>query len=110
MSTRKLLPWHMAFLPGEPMAMEIPLLFFFPPGRTIRASRGRWGISLRGSEQNCWRLSRNQALAGIELMLCSSRRQDEFFLFARELARGSEPGAGLTTDTALHTGPSRCGP
>jgi len=23
----------MAFLPGEPIAMEIPLLFFFPPGQ-----------------------------------------------------------------------------
>src|SRR5258707_4831483 len=45
----------------------------------------------------------------LQLTLCSSWRQDEFFLFARELARGSEPGAGLTTDTALHTGPSRCG-
>src|SRR6266403_1990679 len=68
----------------------------------------RRGISLRGSEQNCRRLSRNQALGGVELMLCSSWRQDEFFLFARELSTESEPGAGLTTNTALHTGPSPC--
>src|SRR5260370_5443583 len=94
----------MAFLPVEPMAREIPLLFFFPPGQANTGLSQRWGISLRRSEQNCWRLSRNQALGGVELMSCSRWRQDEFFLFARDLARGSEPGAGLTTDTALHTG------
>jgi hypothetical protein len=30
----------MAFLPVEPIAREIPLLFFFPPGRPKRAVRG----------------------------------------------------------------------
>src|SRR5882724_12228974 len=86
---------------------EIPF-YFFPPGPAGAGPSRRYGISLQRSEQNCRRLSRNQALGGVELMLCSSWRQDEFFLFARELSTESEPGAGLTTNTALHTGPSPC--
>jgi len=60
---------------------EIPF-YFFPPGPAGAGPSRRYGISLQRSEQNCRRLSRNQALGGVELMLCSSWRQDEFFLFA----------------------------
>src|SRR6267154_3588055 len=99
----------MAFLPGEPIAREIPLLFFFP-GRPTRASHGGTGFRCEDQSRIAGVCREIRCLAALELTLCSSWRQDEFFLFAREVSRGSEPSAGLTTDTALHTGPSRCGP
>ena len=36
----------MAFLPGEPIAMEIPLLFFLPAEEAGEGLTRRYGISL----------------------------------------------------------------
>src|SRR6266403_3403644 len=96
----------MASLPGEPIREGNPV-FFFSAG----AGRGRPFTAVRDfvaairaelpasvEKSGAWRRRTN-----VVLKLAAGR----ILFVRRELARGSEPGAGLTTDTALHTGPSR---
>jgi hypothetical protein len=72
----------MAFLPGEPIAMEIPLLFFFPLGRPGQALHGGTGFRCEDQSRIAGVCREIRCLAALELTLCSSLRQDEFFLFA----------------------------
>src|SRR6266852_4973482 len=72
----------MAFLPGEPIAMEIPLLFFFPPGRPRQALPGGMGFRCEDQSRIAAVCREIRRLAALELTLCSNWRQDEFFLFA----------------------------
>src|SRR6476620_6972732 len=82
----------MAFLPGEPIAREIPLLFFFPPGaETGRACQGDTGFRCEDQSRIAGVCREIRCLAALELMLCSSSAAGRILFVrpARELARRS---------------------
>ena len=101
----------MAFLPGEPIAMEIPLLFFLP----AEEGRGRPYAAVRDFVVRI----RAELLASVENQVLGGPRTNVVLKLAagrivfvrpdRELSRRSKPVAGWIRNTALHTGQSRCG-
>src|SRR5712664_1232289 len=101
----------MAFLPGEPIAREIPLLFFFPPGGRNGPStavrdfvvRIRAELPASVEKSGAWRPRTN-------VVLTPAAGRILFVRPAHELSRRSGPRAGLTRDTALHTAQSQCDP
>ena len=73
----------MAFLPGEPIAMEIPLLFFLPAEEAGQALHGGTGFRCDNQSRIAGVCREIRCLAALELTLCSSWRQNELFLCAR---------------------------